>query len=145
MIYIAHRALFDGPNPAMENHPDQIDLAISNGFDCEIDLRLIGDKIWLGHDGPQYEVDVEFLSNRHRNLWVHCKNIEAMEALCLPWEFPMHYFWHQEDDYFWTYPGKPLPKINGICVQPERDENFLNIKYDCRGICSKFVKQLSEK
>ena len=38
MIYIAHRGLTNGPDKELENHPEQIKRAISQGFDCEVDL-----------------------------------------------------------------------------------------------------------
>jgi hypothetical protein len=56
MKLIAHRGLVDGPNATTENHPDQIKTAWSLGFDCEIDLRVVDGKLWLGHDEPQYQI-----------------------------------------------------------------------------------------
>jgi hypothetical protein len=58
-----------GPSPSLENSPDYIDKAISLGFDVEVDVRLVEGEIWLGHDQPQYKVDLQFLLDRLNNLW----------------------------------------------------------------------------
>lgn len=52
MKFIAHRALLNGPNKHLENRPSTIDLAIGKGFWVEVDVWLIDDQLYLGHDGP---------------------------------------------------------------------------------------------
>lgn len=123
---IAHRGNLNGPNPLTENNLRQIDVCIEKGYDVEIDLWT-GDGLWLGHDGPEYLITKEWLTFRQRNLWVHCKNVEAM--MFLRERAPhMHWFWHQEDDYtltshgwVWAYPNKPVPEgsTRSVCVMPE--------------------------
>tara|TARA_R100000353_G_C6409357_1_gene169917 strand:+ start:93 stop:551 length:459 start_codon:yes stop_codon:yes gene_type:complete len=86
MIIISHRGNLKGPNLERENHPDYIDAAIVRGFDVEIDVWVISninwtDKIFLGHDGPEYEVSKDWLMNRKDKLWVHCKNLKAASLL----------------------------------------------------------------
>lgn len=147
MIYIAHRGLFTGPNKETENHPDQIELAWSHGYDCEVDVWRINHQWVLGHDKPQYEVSSGFLMQG--GLWIHAKNIEALHwlsTMCAGFNF----FWHQEDDftltsngYIWTYPGKQLTK-NSIMVMPETaDPTLENTKnVDCVGICSDYVERI---
>ena len=61
--YIAHRGNVNGKNESRENSPDYIMEAISLGFYAEIDVWVINDKIYLGHDGPQYEIQKDFLEN----------------------------------------------------------------------------------
>jgi hypothetical protein len=150
MIYIAHRALFEGPNPDRENHPDQIDEALKAGYDCEIDVRLVNDRWMLGHDEPTYEVDRSFLHKR--GLWIHCKNFDALANIdnvrgYIGVKTP-HYFWHQNDDFtitsqgfLWTYPGQIVCQRRGIRVQPEWDERWLDNINNIKGVgvCSKFV------
>lgn len=126
MKIICHRGNLNGPNPMTENHPMQIDKCIEKGYDVEIDLWA-GDGLWLGHDGPEYPITKEWLTFRQRNLWVHCKNIEAV--MFLRERAPhIHWFWHQEDDYtltshgwVWAYPNKPVPESSSrsVCVMPE--------------------------
>lgn len=78
---ISHRGNISGPESARENSPDFIDEAIDLGFDVEVDVRRIDGKLYLGHDGPDYEVNLVWLLQRVRNLWIHCKNLEAARWL----------------------------------------------------------------
>jgi len=81
MKIISHRGNIRGPNPKKENMPLYVDEAIGLGFDVEVDVRVIDGKVYLGHDGPDYEVDLDWLLERRHNLWVHCKNLEAAHWL----------------------------------------------------------------
>ena len=65
MKLIAHRGNTSGPNIDKENDPEYLIQAVDKGFDCEVDVWVIEDKIWLGHDKPTYEVDANFISNPH--------------------------------------------------------------------------------
>jgi glycerophosphoryl diester phosphodiesterase len=153
MKIIAHRGNIDGPNPLTENHPDTIDQAISMGFDVEIDIRYdrYDNKLYLGHDDPQYVVDWYWLAQRMEKLWIHCKNIEAL------YEFVhgtggYNYFWHQTDDftltsknYIWTYPGKSYTS-SSVIVMPEtylKDDQLTDlIAYNCYGVCTDYPQRL---
>lgn len=77
MLIISHRGNINGPDLEKENEPSYIDEAIRLGFDVEVDVRVINGKTWLGHDGPEYEVDVDWFFERSYNLLIHCKNLEA--------------------------------------------------------------------
>lgn len=152
MILIAHRGLFEGPNLNKENNPEQIELALSLGYDCEVDVWYQNKEWWLGHDKPQYKVDSSFVGKH--GLWIHCKNLDALyEFSTSPIQF--EYFWHQEDDftltssqYIWTYPGKMLTR-NSISVQPERTPDQWEWTKKCShsigGVCTKFVKKFSDE
>jgi len=141
MRIIAHRGLLNGPDKILENHPDQIRIALNKGFDCEIDVWYKDEEFFLGHDAPQYKIDLEFLMMG--NLWIHAKNLEALFILA---GTNLNYFWHQEDDYtltsekyIWTYPGKELTEYS-VMVMPERDDpEFKNLDWNCYGICTDFV------
>jgi hypothetical protein len=109
---ISHRGNLAGPDKENENNPSQILLALQSGFDAEIDLWSENNRIFLGHDYPEHEIPIDFLRNNENLLWIHCKNLEAIEFLqnFLP---SSNFFWHQSDDfaltskgYIWTYPGK---------------------------------------
>jgi hypothetical protein len=109
---ISHRGNIYGPNKEIENLPSQILLAIKSGFDVEIDLWSEDNRLFLGHDYPEHEIPISFLRDNQSRLWIHCKNLEAIESLkrFLP---TSNFFWHQSDDftltnlgYIWTYPGK---------------------------------------
>lgn len=146
MKLIAHRGLFNGPDEHMENKPAQVELALSLGYDAEVDLRVYEDKFYLGHDFAQYQIDPSFLYKNR--LWIHAKNFEALEWLSLT---NLNYFWHENDAYtltsknlIWTYPEKILSPMS-ICVMPELYMEWEDIKdatKDCYGICSDYVSRL---
>ena len=144
MILISHRGNIDGRMESWENEPTYIDLAISKGYDVEIDIWYKDGLLWLGHDKPDYGIDFRWIRDRFTKLWIHCKNIEALFYFkdC---GYNINYFWHQSDDvtitsmgYFWTFPGKQLTK-NSIACMPEISE-FENIEISF-GICSDNIKK----
>lgn len=147
MVIIAHRGNLNGPDPKTENNPKQIDRVYSEyGFHSEIDLWVIRDQLWLGHDGPQYQIDKEWLRVRNFILWIHCKNIEAL-AMMNKWGFEMfNYFWHQEDDYtltsegfIWAYPGKHVNiKCPAIAVMPEGTGITFGKLQNFEGVCTDY-------
>ena len=101
MKIISHRGNVRGPIPDRENRPSYIDCAIGNGYDVEIDVRLIAGQLWLGHDEPQYKVEHSWLQPRKEYLWIHCKNLEAAKEC---WEYQS--FCHTSDPYTYTTTGK---------------------------------------
>jgi hypothetical protein len=139
MILISHRGNIDGKSE-YENMPKKIDNAISLGFDVEIDLRVINDQFFLGHDKGEYKISINWLLDRSNKLWIHCKDIVTIEHLSLAQESRyFNYFFHDSDlctltskGYLWVYPGFQ-PVRNSIAVMPEyKDENIKS----CIGICS---------
>ena len=143
MKLIAHRGNTNGSNISRENSPEYIDEALKY-YDAEIDLRLINELLYLGHDTPDYQISLEWLIIRRDKLWIHCKNSEAME-FCL--RHNLHCFWHNVDDYtitshgyVWAYPGKENVGDKCILVMPELhyslDRAKQLIKY---GVCSDYV------
>jgi len=148
MLLIAHRGLVNGPNPTLENFPDQIRYALKSGYQCEIDLWRVYNQFYLGHDEPQHKIDEEFLYDNATLLWIHTKNLEALEWLM---NTNFNYFWHEKDAYtltshgiIWAYPKSRLTKMT-VCVMPEQ---FMALekcsKLDCYAICSDYVDKLSE-
>lgn len=149
MKYIAHRALFQGPDSALENNPSQILLAITKGFDVEIDAWFVDGEWMLGHDAPTYPVPKSFLNDPR--MWIHCKNLAALYEISRS-KIRSDFFWHQEDDFtltskgfIWTYPGKPLTH-NSVMVMPEwTDLDFATVtELKCAGICSDFVEEICQ-
>lgn len=116
MIFIAHRGCIDGPNHSIENNPSAVERAISLGFNVEIDVWHFDDMGWfIGHDGPTYKVDFDFLDRPQ--LFLHCKNGSALSRFISNRCVSADFFWHQNDcftltskSYIWTFPGKPLFK-----------------------------------
>ena len=71
MIWIAHRGNINQREPKLENHPDYLMAAIEKGFDVEVDVWLVENHWFLGHDEPQYKVEASFLA--HSSMWLHAK------------------------------------------------------------------------
>ena len=139
---ISHRGNLHGPNPDIENSPSAIELAVSKGFDCEIDLWEKDKKIFLGHDYPQYEINLKFLEDLNQFIWIHCKNLSAINFLIERDLF--NFFWHEKDKftltskgYIWTYPNNEYDK-NSVIVNLEAG---LKLKKECYGICSDYVSE----
>ena len=101
MKIISHRGNIRGPVLDKENRPSYIDCAIGNGYDVEIDVRYLDGGLWLGHDGPQYKVDHNWLDKRKAYLWIHCKNLKAAME-CQKYQA----FCHTQDDFIYTTTGK---------------------------------------
>ncbi len=147
MKLIAHRGNLNGPNNLEENKPEYIINCIRQGFDCEIDVRLLDNILYLGHDNPDYQIDKNFLLENKNFLWIHCKNINALNYLI---DFKeLNIFWHQNDDYtltsknfIWSYPNK-INTEKSILLLPELD-NF-NIDKNCYGICTDYIYTVKEK
>ena len=165
---IAHRANIGGPNPEVENKPEQIDKCIDQGYDVEIDLRIDESTktLWLGHDTPDYKVTWYWLAQRLRNLWIHCKDYNTLVELSSHetskdngFDIPAggcNFFWHQEDDYtltsnniIWAYPGKPdnlkdSRLLNTVLVMPEWNKiDWETLKLlRCYGICTDYPEKL---
>jgi hypothetical protein len=142
MILISHRGNINGRIEEVENRPDYIDDTIKLGYDVEIDIWVIEGTFHLGHDEPQYGITLDWLNERKDKLWIHCKNIEAVEFFNLLLE-TYNYFWHQEDtvtltskNFIWVYPGKQ-PIKNSIAVMPEIHNEDTS---QCLGICSDYIQ-----
>ena len=136
MKLIAHRGNTNGRNKLEENSPDYIKDAIKKGYDVEIDAWLM-DGIYLGHDTPEYETDIDFLLRYHNKLWIHCKNIQALSTLSEITN--LNVFWHEKDAYtltsqgfVWTYPHQKVCEKSVIVA---RSAKYLKFQ-DCYGVCS---------
>jgi hypothetical protein len=126
-LFIAHRGNTNGPNCMMENTPDHIMSALDKGYDVEIDLWYASNSLWLGHDKPEWKIGASFIYLP--GLWIHAKNIEALQWLNARNDGPsLNYFWHQTDDYtltskgfIWCYPNRPvrdMPGTKSVAVMP---------------------------
>ena len=138
-ILIAHRGNTNGKQPSSENEPSHINTVLDCGYDVEIDVRLLEGRWYLGHDIPQYHVNLEFL--KKTGLWCHAKNLEALKGMLAE---NIHCFWHQNDDYtltsqgyIWSYPGIETDSKT-ICLMPEISGRTSTHSY---GICSDFVER----
>ena len=107
-------------------------------------------RIWvqaMSQAEPVHEIDQSWLDLRASKLWIHCKNLGALNHL-LGQKSDLNFFWHQEDDYtltsagvIWTYPGM---EFNHQCVIVVLELiDLLKIKMgdegNLFGVCSKYV------
>jgi hypothetical protein len=145
MILIAHRGNTVGKFESYENEPTYIDKAISEGYDVEIDVWFVDGIVFLGHDKPLYGVTQAWLNERCDKLWIHCKNIEAVEWFSsISPNILFNYFWHERDTmtitskgFIWAYPGKQPIKYS-IAVLPEiYNESIV----ECIGVCSDYIEK----
>jgi hypothetical protein len=150
MRLISHRGNTNGKNIELENSPNYIDSALSKGYDVEVDVWYQDSKLWLGHDSPEYSIELEYFIIRMSKIWVHCKNIDCLYYFknC---GHEINFFWHQTDDvtmtskgYFWTFPGKKLTP-NSVCViDGQESKNFNSNIEICYGLCSDSIEYFSE-
>ena len=141
MLLISHRGNTDGPSPE-ENKPIQIEKVIKKGFNVEVDLWCQDDSLFLGHDKPEYKINFKWLLSYKDKLWIHCKNLYALEKML---DTNLNYFWHQEDDFtltshrfIWTFPNKLLSE-KSIAVMPENSNYSHEDIEKCAGICTDYV------
>ena len=143
MRLISHRGNLTGPRSNLENQPSYVSNAIIQGFDVEIDFWLDSNRLYLGHDSPIYEIKASFLDAYCDNLWIHCKNLKALEYLH---DSNFNYFWQQQDDfsltsqgYIWTYPEKQVVGQSVIvCLNKKNTKKIIEEKV-AYGICSDYV------
>jgi hypothetical protein len=145
MIFISHRGNTTEKFESWENEPTYIDQAIKNGYDVEVDVwvksECYGSQLYLGHDKPQYGVNLSWYEDRRNNLWIHCKNHQAVDYFS---NTKFNWFWHDKDDmtltsngYIWVYPGKQ-PINNSVAVLPELHTDDVS---KCVGICSDIIEE----
>ena len=146
MIVISHRGNINGPNPDTENMPEIILNTINNGFNVEVDVWFFNNKIYLGHDGPQYLVDTAFIILISKMAWFHCKNLNAINFFID--QFPtFNFFWHQGDDYtltsnnyIWTYPERDVSN-KSIIVDLDAKNKYSIVPY---GICTDYPQKIKD-
>jgi hypothetical protein len=134
MKVIAHRANLYGPNIKTENTISSIEECFSKNIDVEIDIWYL-DEYFIGHDISNLQkIDINFLKINSDRLWIHAKNIFAVEKMITN---NLHWFWHETDkltltskNKIWCYPGiytkdgitvelgerKLIPSVLGVCT-----------------------------
>lgn len=140
MIKISHRGNIYGTNPQRENSLSYINEALAAGFHVEADFWKVGDRLYLGHDFPKYELmgkDFAFLICNER-IFLHCKNLQGLHYLLQnQLNVFCDFFAHDKDPwaltncgFIWTNYGQPVTK-NSIIVDLENKGD-----YNCFGVCS---------
>ena len=70
MKLISHRGNINYKIAEKENNPSYISNALNLNYDVEIDVWLIENIIYLGHDKPQYIIDISWLIERKSKIWI---------------------------------------------------------------------------
>ena len=150
MELIAHRGNVSGPNLRLENKPEYVDKALSQGFKAEVDLWVTARGFFLGHDEPLYSIDEQYLIDRSTFLYVHLKN-----EYCKTWSkiSLVEFFEHDQQKFVftskdtkWYFPSQEL-FLDGVNLMPElhyADLSFIAAEYLDIQICSDFVELISE-
>lgn len=140
MIYIAHRCNIDYPRQYWtENSVEGIKACIKLGLDVEVDVRIIDDDLWLGHDEPTEQMSLGGFVETATHCWFHCKNLEALKYLGSI--YGAKAFWHEDDqftmikDYIFTRPGGRLTPTS-IAVMPEMVDYKPEELAQCYAICT---------
>ena len=132
---------YNGGRPE-EVHCDMDVHAYNGGRPEEVHCDM---ELWLGHDTPQYQIPLSFLTTNEERLWCHAKNFHALTFLI---QHEFHTFSHDKDTHvltsrgvIWAYVGKEIDQ-NTICVMPERAprNTYTNKQlYQAKGICTDYV------
>jgi hypothetical protein len=137
MLLISHKGNIKGPNKKLENYPSHI-LNVLTKWNAEIDVWANINGLFLGHDYPQYKIDLEFL--KKDGLWCHAKNLTALEIMIAN---KINCFWHQTDDFtltssgfIWTFPNK---NITPMSIIVDINKNWIDKNYNCYGICTDYI------
>jgi len=137
MKIISHRGNLNGRLQNDENSILAINIALSHGFDVEVDVWFKNKKWFLGHNKTEHEISRSFLENK--KLWCHAKNLDALRLMIK--NKKINCFWHQNDNftltskgYIWTYPNKDVTDKSIIVLKNFKDKAPKN----CFGICTDF-------
>lgn len=147
MKIISHRGNIDGVITSKENSPEYIDTAINLGYDVEVDIRFIDGKFWLGHDTPDYLVNIEWMDKRREFLWFHCKDLYSATELTRL-DSGLVKFCHTSDSFVLVSNGTVWVhdlnlKLDDLSVIPLLSmsdiQNYNNNK-EVYGVCTDFPK-----
>jgi hypothetical protein len=145
MKLISHRGNISGPVPDKENRPSYIDSAIQLGYDVEVDLRFVNGEFWLGHDYPDYKIEIEWMKLRKDYLWFHCKDLDSSIELL---NHNFMFFCHQSDEfvltsnnYIWVH--NLNYKINNKCIIPllTKEDILSYSNLTPYGICTDYITE----
>lgn len=98
---ISHRGNTKGSDVYRDNNPKIIQELLDNNIDVEVDVWIINNVFYLGHDMPIYKVNKFFLENPL--LWCHAKNTAALNKMIDNEHIDC--FWHEKDKHTLTSRG----------------------------------------
>ncbi|MHA2039649.1 MAG: glycerophosphodiester phosphodiesterase family protein [Promethearchaeota archaeon] len=148
MLFISHRGNINKINPKRENTVEYIQEALNLGYDVEIDVRTKDNLLFLGHDTPDSEVELEWLLERKQNLWIHCKDFDTLSKLS---KLDLNIFFHEKEAYsiisnkkIWAH---NILNVDSNCIIPLLSlEDVKNWHFEpVFGICSDFISICKEE
>jgi hypothetical protein len=129
VIIISHRGFLNGVDKSVENNPIQVDKCLNLNFNVEIDVWYEKRIFYLGHNSPVHKISYRWLEDRSKFLWVHCKNLSALDFFVSN-KSNLNFFFHNADNYtltshkfIWTYPNLKVTK-NCIIVALNYNDIF---------------------
>ncbi len=105
-------------------------------------------QLYLGHDHPQYRVELSWLLERKDKLWVHTKDFESLDFLI---ETGLRIFFHEQErqtiinntNLIWSH---DLESANSKSIIPLLDLQSINeygyIAQDVYGVCSDYLHEV---
>lgn len=141
MKIISHRGNLNGPEAESENRVRRLEEVIVRGLDVEIDLWQTERGLFLGHDFPNFEVSTGWLSANKRQVWAHCKNIEAATtstAIGINWfAHDIDPFVSTSHGYIWVHPRNKFgAKLSNAIVLDIEGYRLEDLDLDCYGVCT---------
>ena len=141
MKIISHRGNLNGPNSCRENSPEAIFRASSYGYNVEVDLWIINNCFYFGHDIPKYKITKDFIEKISNNTFFHIK-------CCIEAELStkLNYFIQNEEPQvitsagqIWCHSSYPIFNWKSILTLSETQNIFLDEKLNkCYGICTDY-------
>lgn len=101
MIKISHRGNYKGRDPERENTISYVEEAIAAGFDVMVDVWLVGNEWYLGHNLPKELIQLSFMERPQ--IWVRARDFPGYVSLHS--QKKIHTFWHKDDDFTFTSKG----------------------------------------
>ena len=145
MKFISHRGNLNGRHKIYENSPSTIQSVINQGYGVEIDVWYKNDKLFLGHDEPQWEIDDQFLKVNYTNLLIHCKDDASLFKLSSI--LILELFTHADDKFTLSSKNKILIQPHtittyrkGILIMPEMSHYTVEEILEFDGIVSDNIK-----
>ena len=117
------------------------------------------DGIYLGHDNPNYKIDIDFITKNKDRFILHVKSFHSesdfvIKSLSKIYKIA-HCFSHEEDNFtitnrgwIWSHPEMGFIP-NSIFVLPEKfvslnSREFMNKIYLLKGICTDFPLEINQ-
>ena len=147
MLLISNKGNIEGENIDLENTPDYIESAINQGYNVKIDLKYEKDKLYLGENTSDVEVEWSWLLKWSDYLWINCRDTKTL-SFFLENGKSFNFFYNVLDTVSMTSKGfawsveNPYPK-GTIVYDIDNDLNPIDVLGVCSNWVSKWSKQIA--